>query len=53
MAKSLCKDKSQKKVSLGYIPEIPIKEIEEFGNSLQKSKEDYLKLYRENKLADT
>ena len=30
-----------------------IKEIEEFGNSLQKSKEDYLKLYRENKQADT
>lgn len=51
--KACVKIKAQKKVSLGYIPEIPIKEIEEFGNSFQRSKEDYLKLYRENKQADT
>ena len=51
--KACIKIKAQKKVSLGYIPEIPIKEIEEFGNSFEKSKEDYLKLYRENKHADS
>lgn len=43
------KVKAQREISLGHIPEIPIKEIEEFGNRFQQSKENYIRLYRENK----
>ena len=47
--KACAKVKSQREISLGHIPEIPIKEIEEFGKRFQQSKENYMKLYRENK----
>ena len=46
--KACAKVKSQREISLGHIPEIPIKEIEEFGKRFQQSKENYMKLYREN-----
>lgn len=47
--KACAKVKVQKEISLGHIPEIPIKEIEEFGNRFEQSKENYIKLYREYK----
>lgn len=46
--KACAKVKSQREISLGHIPEIPIKEIEEFGKRFQQSKENYMRLYREN-----
>lgn len=47
--KACAKIKVQREISLGHIAEIPIKEIEEFGNRFEQSKENYIKLYRENK----
>lgn len=47
--KACAKVKAQRDISLGHIPEIPIKETEEFGNRFQQSKENYMRLYRENK----
>lgn len=45
------KVKAQRKVFLGNIPHVPTDEIEEFGNRLQQSKMNYMRLYRENKQA--
>lgn len=49
--KACAKVKAQREVSLGHIPEIPMNEIEEFGNRFQQSKENCMRLYRENKQA--
>ena len=49
--KACAKVKAQREISLGQIPEIPINDIEEFGNRFQQSKENYMRLYRENKQA--
>ena len=47
--KACAKVKAQREISLGHIPEITMKEIEEFGNRCQQLKENYMRLYRENK----
>lgn len=49
--KACAKVKTQREISLGHIPEIPMNDIEEFGNRFQQSKENYMRLYRENKQA--
>ena len=49
--KACVKVKAQREISLGHIPEIPLNDIEEFGNRFQQSKESYMRLYRENKQA--
>ena len=49
--KACAKVKTQREMFLGHIPEIPMNEIEEFGNRFQQSKESYMRLYRENKQA--
>lgn len=49
--KACAKVKAQRETFLGHIPEIPMNDIEEFGNRFQQSKESYMRLYRENKQA--
>lgn len=49
--KACAKVKAQREIFLGHIPEIPINDIEKFGNRFQQSKESYMRLYRENKQA--
>lgn len=46
--KACVKVKAQWEVYLGHIPEVPIKEIEEFGNRLQQAKENNMGMYIEN-----